>query len=124
MAKWRDLQNEESWHGFRQALTHVQGGFLFKMSPICSVSFKAEVELEAWRAGLGDEGLFLFSRVDVIAARALSRFIAAELGVKHESPQVFRLDPRGHVLWHADHFAITRQNLAAAAGIQGASTPS
>ncbi len=124
MEKWRELQSEEDWRGFKQVLARVQGGFLFKMSPICSVSFKAEAELAAWREGLADDGLFSFARVDVIAARALSRLLAAELGVKHESPQVFRLDSAARVIWHADHFAITRQKLAAAAGIPDTVTPS
>ena len=47
----------------------------------------------------------------MIAARELSRGVAKELGVKHESPQAIWLDLSGSVRWHESHGGITADAL-------------
>ena len=49
--------------------------------------------------------------VDVLSQRPLSRRIAAELGIRHESPQVIVLR-RGTAFWHASHYDVTADALA------------
>lgn len=44
--------------------------------------------------------------VDVLLSSELARTIAAETGVRHESPQVLVLD-EGRVAWHASHSRVT-----------------
>ena len=51
--------------------------------------------------------------VHVIEERPLSRFVAAQTGVTHESPQALLL-ACGKVVWHASHDAITVESLTAA----------
>jgi bacillithiol system protein YtxJ len=50
--------------------------------------------------------------VDVIGQRPLSREIAARLAITHESPQVL-LFRNGGVAWHASHYDVTAESLAA-----------
>jgi bacillithiol system protein YtxJ len=50
--------------------------------------------------------------VDVIRQRPLSREIAAHLGIQHESPQAI-LIRGGAVGWHASHYEVTAEALAA-----------
>ncbi len=54
-------------------------------------------------------------RVDVIDRREVSRKIAEDTGVKHESPQALLLGPGQEVLWHASHATIHGRSLAEAA---------
>ena len=48
--------------------------------------------------------------LDVIAERPLSRSIAEESGIRHESPQAL-LFVDGQCVWNASHGGITRQTL-------------
>ena len=50
--------------------------------------------------------------IDVIGQRPLSREIAVRLGVQHESPQTI-LIRGGAVRWHASHYEVTAEALAA-----------
>ncbi len=54
--------------------------------------------------------------VDVIRQRPLSREIAAHLGIGHESPQVILIRD-GAVGWHASHYDVTAETLAAHAKV-------
>ncbi|HSB70340.1 MAG TPA: monothiol bacilliredoxin BrxC family protein [Candidatus Methylomirabilis sp.] len=49
--------------------------------------------------------------VDVLSQRPLSRRIAADLGIRHESPQAILLRA-GRPLWHASHYDVTADALA------------
>lgn len=84
--------------------------FLAKLSPACPVSHMGEAVLDKWLPNHPQES-FIAARIDVIRARNLSRSIAEEVGVKHESPQVLLLDSEGQAKWDIDHFAITEDEL-------------
>jgi len=79
---------------------------LAKLSPICPVSHQAERIVLDWVKG-SDLGKLIPARIDVIRSRDLSRAIAKEIGVVHQSPQTIRLSSEGKAQWDADHFAIT-----------------
>ncbi len=49
--------------------------------------------------------------VDVLGSRPLSQALAAQLGVRHESPQVILLHA-GAAAWHASHSAVTADAIA------------
>ena len=51
--------------------------------------------------------------INVVADRDLSLQVAEETGIEHKSPQAL-LMKKGEVAWHASHFDITCENLAAA----------
>lgn len=76
---------------------------LYKHSPACWLSLRALREVSRVARGYPDPPV---SQVDVLAQGALSRRIAADLGIRHESPQVILLE-RGQPAWHVSHMAVT-----------------
>jgi len=80
---------------------------VLKHSPICSVSARAERQIELWLAEIADQDELGLARIDVIAERSLARGLTGELGIRHESPQAlwFRA---GELVWHGSHGDITR----------------
>ena len=97
-----------------RAASRERAVLVFKHSPICPVSTRAESELEAWLAALDEEheehDLFL-ARIDVIAERPLARGLTRELGIEHESPQALWFTG-GELVWHDSHAALTRERFA------------
>ncbi|MCB9880003.1 MAG: bacillithiol system redox-active protein YtxJ [Planctomycetes bacterium] len=83
---------------------------LFKHSPICPISSAARAEYELFRLDHPDAPTLF---VDVIGARAVSRAIAEQCGVQHQSPQAI-LFVEGKATWNASHDAITAGALDAA----------
>lgn len=84
--------------------------FVFKHSTCCPVSRRALDEFSAFAAGCDEAG---FAVVRVIESRGVSDAVAARLGVPHESPQVI-LVAAGRAAWHASHYDVRRDALAAA----------
>lgn len=84
---------------------------IFKYSPVCSISRSAEREVEVW---MNEEGAAesILLKVDVINQRDVSRFIAKDLGIEHESPQFIWLDRRKEIKWVGNHYEINRTNLS------------
>jgi len=83
---------------------------IFKHSSTCGTSVMAHEEVAAVVAGVPWAEVFV---VSVHAARGLSQEIARRFGVRHESPQALVIH-RGAVTWHASHFRVTRDAVAAA----------
>lgn len=84
---------------------------VFKKSPICPVSTRAEFEFRSWLKALDGEAALAVAEVDVIAERGLARGLTAALDIKHESPQALWLRD-GELLWHDSHGALTRDRFA------------
>ncbi len=84
--------------------------FLIKHSTRCPVSTTA---LEQYRRFVDDAGDGDHAYLDLIAHRDVSDAIAADSGVRHESPQAL-LYHRGQVVWHDSHGRITADRLASA----------
>ena len=78
---------------------------LFKHDPVCSISIVAYHELRHL-----DDPIPL---IDVTRSGSISRLVAAQTGVRHESPQVIVLR-NGAAVWSASHFAITADAVAQA----------
>lgn len=93
--------------------------FVYKHSPICGQSDRAEREVQRFRDGHPEVEVLL---VDVIGSRPLSRRIAERTGVEHESPQIL-LFREGTVVAHASHRGVTSPAMEAmvraARGIHG-----
>jgi bacillithiol system protein YtxJ len=85
---------------------------VFKKSPICPVSHRAEWELSSWRKTLGEDVELALSIVDVIGERPLARGLTAALDVQHESPQALWFEG-GELLWHGSHGTLTGARFAA-----------
>jgi len=84
--------------------------FLIKHSTRCPVSTTA---LEQYRRFVDEVDDREHAYLDLIAHRDVSDAIAAESGVRHESPQAL-LYHRGKVIWHDSHGRITTDRLASA----------
>ena len=106
------LDSPSSWEVFKAKPGEK---VLFKFSPRCPVSFAAEDEYRSWLEGLPEAPAFWIARIDVVAQRELTRAIAAEVGVRHESPQALWFGADGKVRWHASHEGVNADSLSATA---------
>lgn len=89
------------------AASHTAPVILFKHSQTCGISHMARASLAE-----GDRPVPVHEVV-VQRHRDLSTHIAARLGVRHESPQVFVI-AAGAVAWHSSHAGVTAARVDAA----------
>lgn len=87
--------------------TSGESRVIFMHDPYCPVSADACEEMEGVPGGSWV--------VDVSRQHDLKKEVARLTGVRHESPQVFVVRD-GEAVWHASHYAITRDAVAAAMG--------
>ncbi len=91
-------------------LKHEDWVLIYKHSPLCGISFRAREEVERYVSGMDAVPVYI---VDVIRQRPLSRYIAEQLQIRHESPQAILLH-LGMPVWHDSHSRVTAQILAEA----------
>jgi bacillithiol system protein YtxJ len=77
---------------------------LFKHSTTCPISARAHNQMSKLPAGVADQ----VSLLVVQGAGELSRRVAAQTGIRHESPQTIILR-NGQAVWSASHFDITAE---------------
>ena len=106
----RDVMTQIRDRGQLDSALSASAFLLFKHSLVCPTSERAFREYEAFVAAHPDVAT---AWIDVIGQRPLSLHVAAETGVRHESPQALWIVD-GAVVWHASHWDITADNLAAA----------
>jgi bacillithiol system protein YtxJ len=97
------LENDAEWERIR-TLPQV---LIYKHSPICSLSSFALPEVSRFEASRPEVPVFM---VDVITQRGLSRRIAGDLDLRHQSPQVILLND-GAVTWHASHRRVSAEKM-------------
>jgi bacillithiol system protein YtxJ len=78
--------------------------FIFKHSTRCPISSGAHREVAAYAGQTGESVLPVYINL-VVESRAVSNQIAAQLGVRHESPQIL-LVSGGQAVWHTSHGGI------------------
>ncbi len=81
---------------------------IYKHSYNCAVCIFSKIKVEEVMEKQSEKADFHF--VDVVKNRDISKKIASETGVGHESPQVLVLK-NGSVYWHASHSAIDKDQL-------------
>jgi bacillithiol system protein YtxJ len=81
---------------------------IYKHSHRCSVCFVAKGDLEQSSEDILEHADMHF--VNVVNNREASDYIASELDVRHESPQVILVD-QGEVVWHASHGSIEAEEI-------------
>ena len=91
------------------ARSHDAPVVLFKHSTTCPISARAHHQMEKLPADVAAQ----ISLVVVQRARELSRRVAEQTGIRHESPQAIILR-HGQVVWSASHFDITAEAVAQA----------
>jgi len=79
---------------------------VFKRSPICPVSHRAEAELRSYIGDLEQTDELSLVDIDVIAERSLARGLTAELEIEHESPQALFFKD-AELVWHGSHGTLT-----------------
>ena len=80
---------------------------IYKHSPVCPVSWGAQREVTRFIKQNSDTPVYI---VNVVQDRSLSRQLADDLGVRHESPQAILMQS-GEATKHASHREITAQLL-------------
>ena len=75
---------------------------IFKHSTTCPISASAYQQMAALK--------FEVALVEVQNARDISREIAANTGVEHETPQVIILR-NGKPVWHTSHWEVTKETV-------------
>jgi bacillithiol system protein YtxJ len=86
------------------ARSHEAPVVLFKHSTTCPISARAHHQMSKLAAGMAGQ----ISLVVVQSARELSRRVAEQTGIRHESPQAIILR-NGQAVWSASHFDITAE---------------
>jgi bacillithiol system protein YtxJ len=79
---------------------------VFKKSPTCPVSHRAEWEFRNWVKKLAPDDPVRTAVVDVLAERSLARGLTEALDLQHESPQALWFEA-GALKWHGSHGALT-----------------
>lgn len=79
---------------------------IFKKSPICPVSHRAEAQYVQWKEALGAADDILVADIDVIAEKPLARGLTKQLGIDHQSPQALWF-VKGELAWHGSHAELT-----------------
>jgi bacillithiol system protein YtxJ len=100
----REVLDDHALNEVREAPLAI----LYKHSTRCPTSWGAKREIERFVQQKPDVPVYI---VDVVEHRSLSRQLAEELGVRHESPQAI-LMRSGEVVEHASHRQITVRLLA------------
>lgn len=98
------------------AESSVRPVLLLKHSYTCGTSAQALDELHA-HLDEHEAGRVLFALVTVQTHRPVSAAIASRLGIRHETPQAL-LIRNGIAVWHASHFRVTADSIAAAIAAQ------
>ena len=80
---------------------------VFKKSPICPISHRAEFEFRAWIQDLDEDAGVGIAEIDVIADKPLARGLTAELGIEHASPQALWFS-KGELSSHDSHSSLTK----------------
>jgi bacillithiol system protein YtxJ len=101
-----DLKTDDEW----ERILAEDRVVIYKHSPICALSLRALPHMRSFEKQWPEVPVY---QVNVIRRKKLAGRIAEDLDVRHESPQVIVLN-EGRPAWHASHFDVTAEGLAAA----------
>lgn len=108
--EWKEITTEEQWnHVLEQSAQ--RGQLLLKHSTTCPVSANALREFEEYLKESSNADVD-YTLVKVIESRPVSNQIAADLTVKHESPQIIFIKDKAKY-WTASHWSVTKEHIAA-----------
>ena len=107
------LDSIERWEELKKNLTPPGELLIFKFSPACPISSMVEGDLNTWLTQLPEDYNLIIAKLDVVESKEVSTKVAADLGIKHESPQAIWLTGDFKVKWHGSHYEINRNKLKA-----------
>jgi bacillithiol system protein YtxJ len=93
------------------ALSKERPVVVFKKSPTCPISHRAEWEFKSWLKKLAPDAPVRTAVIDVLAERPLARGLTEALDVQHESPQALWFEG-GALKWHGSHGTLTEARFA------------
>ncbi len=105
---WNTLDSEEALKKINDLSEHKKI-LLFKHSTRCSISSMVLDRLERNWVESETEAIVPYF-LDLIAFRELSKFVAAQYAVEHESPQVLVIS-KGKCIYHVSHTDISYKEL-------------
>ncbi len=106
-----DITTQEEWNTHKTRFEGDEEVIIFKFSPICPVSRTAENLFGQWLKKISISKKLSIIKVNVIRERTLSSFLAEDLGIKHESPQVIWLNSDLSIKWSGSHYSISEKAL-------------
>lgn len=106
-----NLLNKKEWKEILRKSSNDFEFLIYKFSPICNASSLIDEIIDEWADLNRSRENLVILKVDVINAKSLSRTIAKDLNVVHESPQVIWLDKNKKVKFHASHYNINKEEL-------------
>ncbi len=111
MGKNIELRTIKDWEDFNQNKDGSFDTIIFKYSPICPISISVEGMFDEWLSNLSGEIKLNCIKINVLTSRQLSRKIAEDIKIKHESPQLIWLTSEGELKWTDSHYSITESKL-------------
>jgi bacillithiol system protein YtxJ len=106
-----ELSDKKEWKELIKNFSSDYELIIYKHSPICGLSHQVEIVLDDWCNEHSDNNQIKILKVDVIFSKSLSRKIAKDLKIVHESPQIIWLDKELKVKFHASHYDINEEEL-------------
>jgi len=106
-----NLSDKKEWKELIKNFSNNYELIIYKHSPICGLSHSAENVVNGWCKKHPDNNDIKILKVDVINSRTVSRKIAKDLNIIHESPQIIWLDKEMKVKFHASHYEINEEEL-------------
>lgn len=109
--KIKILTDEREWEELLNNSSNEFELIIYKFSPICALSFSTDSVIANWCKSQSKKDHLILLKVDVISHRELSKRIAADLNIKHESPQLIWLKKNKELKFQASHYDITIEAL-------------
>jgi len=104
------IKTLEEWTEIYNSFPRKNEIIIFKFSPNCGISYKVEIEFDNWAEKIQSKDIQIF-KVNVITERSISRKIAEDVMISHQSPQILWFSLVGKIKWHASHYDISAYNL-------------
>jgi len=109
--KINKLSKKSEWKELLKNSSNGDELIIYKHSPICPISHTAERVINDWYKGHSDNKHIKILKVDVVFSKSVSKRIAKDLNIDHESPQIIWLDNKMKVKYYASHYNITSEEL-------------
>lgn len=107
----KEIKSMEEWEHVRDQ-SKKEPVFLMKHSSTCPISAAGYRVFEQYETDIPKYYLI------VQRSRRLSNEVESELGIQHESPQLFLLK-NGEAVWNESHYGISQSNIKSAAEANG-----
>ena len=105
------LSDKKEWKELIKNSSNDYEIIIYKHSPICGLSHSIDIVLDDWCKEHSDYNHIKILKVNVVFSKSLSRRIAKDLKIVHESPQIIWLDNELKVKFHASHYDINEEEL-------------